>query len=74
MNTLRRLRIDKPMTVEELSAETGVKVTTIYNLERGDIKNPRLSTLVPLAEFFKVPPSSLVPGVVVDPEPLEEAS
>lgn len=74
MNTLRRLRIDKALTVEQLSEKTGVKVTTIYNLERGDIQNPRVKTLAPLAKFFKVPPTSLMPGVVEAPEPIEEAS
>lgn len=68
MNTLRRLRIDEALTVEQLSEKTGVKVTTIYNLERGAIANPRISTLAPLAEHFNVPASSLLPHAPADPE------
>lgn len=63
MSTLRRLRTNALLTVEKLSEETGVAVTTIYNLERGDIENPRMETLAPLATFFEVDASLLVPSL-----------
>lgn len=59
MNALRRLRFNANVSVEELSAKTGVPTTTIYNLERGDIQHPRLTTIQPLAKFFKVPAGDL---------------
>jgi transcriptional regulator with XRE-family HTH domain len=74
MSVLRRLRIDRAMTVEDLSQATGVKVSTIYNLERGDIASPRISTLVPLAEFFQIKPSALVPSLSATTDDTPEAA
>ena len=66
MSTLRRLRTNKLLTVEELSERTGVSVQTIYNLERGDISNPRIATVKPLSEFFEVDAALLVPALNQD--------
>lgn len=71
MNELRRLRFNADVDVEELSARTGVPVTTIYNLERGDIKHPRLKTVRPLAEFFDVPAGDLAAALA---KPVTEVS
>ena len=66
MSALRRLRLNRLLSVEEVSERTGVPMDTIYNLERGDTANPRLATLRPLAEFFEVEASLLVPSLNQD--------
>lgn len=60
MNELRRLRLNKGITVEELSLATNVPEATIYNVERGDTIQPRMKTLTALAEFFDVQAGDLV--------------
>lgn len=45
----------------QLSKNTGVPVTTINRLRKGDpSNNPTLTTLVPLAEFFSITVSQLI--------------
>lgn len=60
MLLLRKLRIDRCLSVEDVTAETGVPVSTIYNLERRSTANPRIATLAPLAKFFDTPASELL--------------
>lgn len=59
MNELKRLRLNAGLSVDELSGATGVPVTTIYNVERGDIRTPRLENLKALAEYFNLPAGDL---------------
>ncbi len=74
MSALKRLRLNRLLSVEALSKQTGVKVDTIYQIESGRTSVPRLDTLRPLAEFFDVEPSLLVPGLSSKPEPESEAA
>ena len=67
MKRLRRLRRDALLSVADLSAATGVPVTTIYNLERGDVTDPRDSTLFPLARHFSVSPDDLLEDLADEP-------
>lgn len=66
MNELRRLRLNRGLTVEELSDQTKVHSSTIYTIERGETTGPRLSTLMPLAEFFGVPAGDLAASLLAD--------
>lgn len=60
MNELQRLRLNANLTVEDLARETGVPITTIYNLESGRVTNPRQATISPLAARLGVPAGDLL--------------
>jgi transcriptional regulator with XRE-family HTH domain len=68
MNELKRLRLNAGVSVDALSTATGVPVTTIYNLERGDIRNPRLDNLKALAGYFGIKPGDLAAALHTQPE------
>jgi len=53
-NILRQLRVKKGIKQEELSRRTQLAIDTISNLERGRDKDPHLSTLIRLANYFDV--------------------
>ncbi|MFC8294436.1 helix-turn-helix domain-containing protein [Streptomyces sp. NPDC057242] len=56
---LRRLRRDRGVTLAELSAATGVSVSTLSRLESGQ-RRPSLELLLPLARAHQVPLDELV--------------
>jgi transcriptional regulator with XRE-family HTH domain len=68
VNELKRLRLNRGLSVEELAAETGVAASTIWNIERGDTIGPRLVTLKPLADFLEVPAGDLAAALVAPTE------
>lgn len=51
---LNKTRIEKRMTVTELSRESGVSAPAIYNIESGRIDNPRESTRGALSKALEV--------------------
>ncbi|APE25612.1 MULTISPECIES: helix-turn-helix domain-containing protein [Streptomyces] len=56
---LRRVRRDRGVTLAELSATTGISVSTLSRLESGQRK-PSLELLLPLARAHQVPLDELV--------------
>ncbi|MGA5063857.1 helix-turn-helix domain-containing protein [Streptomyces exfoliatus] len=56
---LRRVRRDRGVTLAELSADTGISVSTLSRLESGQRK-PSLELLLPLARAHQVPLDELV--------------
>ncbi|MEU9128057.1 helix-turn-helix transcriptional regulator [Kitasatospora sp. NPDC048540] len=50
---LRRLRLDRGMTQEDLGAATSISVRTISDLERG-VSCPRISTIRLLAQALRL--------------------
>jgi transcriptional regulator with XRE-family HTH domain len=56
---LRALRLDRGATLVELSASTGISVSTLSRLESGQRK-PSLELLLPLARAHQVPLDELV--------------
>lgn len=61
MSALRRLRIDRHLSIAQLAEQSGVSDDQIRNIETGRAKNPRTSTLVDLARVLEVRPSELDP-------------
>jgi transcriptional regulator with XRE-family HTH domain len=51
---LRRLRIKKGITQENLAREVGVTTHTIWRLENDPAANPRLQTLMDVAKALGV--------------------
>lgn len=45
---LRKVRKQQKLTAKQLSEKSGVPVKTIYRIETGEVKDPRLSSLEPL--------------------------
>lgn len=56
---LRELRHRRGHTLAELSAETGISVSTLSRLESG-LRRPTLDLLLPLARTYRVPLDDLV--------------
>jgi transcriptional regulator with XRE-family HTH domain len=59
---LRRLRRAAGLTLRELASRAGLDLSTVHKLEQGRIDNPRLNTLVALAEALGVTVAALVEG------------
>jgi transcriptional regulator with XRE-family HTH domain len=59
---LKAIRRRRGFTREELSAQAGIDVATVHRLERGD-RQPRLPTLLSLAEALDVSGSELIDGL-----------
>jgi transcriptional regulator with XRE-family HTH domain len=56
---LRALRVERGATLAELSADTGISVSTLSRLESGQ-RRPTLELLLPLARAHQVPLDELV--------------
>jgi transcriptional regulator with XRE-family HTH domain len=56
---LRALRQEREITLADLSAETGISVSTLSQLESGQ-RRPMLELLLPLAQAYGVPLDELV--------------
>jgi len=55
LKNLAKLRKQKGWSQEKLAVESGVSYNTIIKLERGRIKNPKIETVIKLANALKVP-------------------
>jgi transcriptional regulator with XRE-family HTH domain len=56
---LRRLRLQRGVTLVDLAAETGISKSTLSRLETGQ-RRPSLELLLPLAQAYRVPLDDLV--------------
>ena len=56
---VRKLRVERKLTQEQLAHETGIDLTYLGGIERGR-RNPSVSVLGRLAESLGVHPSSLL--------------
>lgn len=61
MSALRRIRIDKHLSIEALAEQAGMSPEQIRNIETGRAKNPRVETLSKLAKVLDVEPSQIDP-------------
>ena len=59
MNQIRKMRIKKKLTQQQLAEKLGVKRTTVTLWESGKNK-PRVDTLIELAKVFKCGVNSLI--------------
>lgn len=67
MSALRRIRIDKHLSIMDLAAQSEVSPEQIRNIENGRALNPRVETLAKLAAILEVEPSELDPILTKDP-------
>lgn len=56
---LHEMRERAGLTLRQLSAETGISASELNDIERGK-KDPRLSTVVILAKYFRVKLSDFI--------------
>lgn len=68
MSDLRRIRVNKVMTIMELAARSEVSPEQIRNIENGRATNPRPDTLSKLARVLNVQPAD------IDPHQIERAA
>ena len=59
---IRRLRLDRGVSLTGLADATGISRIAIRKIESGDRQRPRYTTLMSLAEFFGVEPQELLTG------------
>lgn len=59
MVRLQQIRERRGMTQEQLEAKSGIPQSTISRIESGQVGNPRMKTLIALAEALKVKISAL---------------
>ena len=60
ISRLKYKRLMHGMTIEELSRKSGVANITIYNIENGLTKRPRLDTLSAIADALGVPVDAII--------------
>lgn len=60
LKNLVKLREKKNWTQEKLAAESEVSYNTLIKIERGGIKDPRIGTVIRLAEALDVSLDTLV--------------
>lgn len=61
MSELRRVRLNKNLSIVELAARAEVSPEQVRNIENGRTLNPRAETLNKLAEILEVEPATLDP-------------
>lgn len=66
-DVLKKLLRHRKLTVSELSRHTGIVQPVIYRMTTGETDNPKLATLLPIANYFNVNISQLI-----GEEPLED--
>lgn len=52
---LRKLRIDKGKTINDMQIETGISKSYLSKLENNTKDNPSLYTITKLSEYYKIP-------------------
>jgi len=60
LKNLKRLRLKKGWSQERLAREAGISYITLVKIERGNIQNPKLETLMKLAKALGVSIDKLV--------------
>jgi transcriptional regulator with XRE-family HTH domain len=71
--SLRRIRVERLMTQEQLAAKAGLTLVTISQLENGHVE-PRLGTVQRLATALRVQPEALLrEGAVLDKAQMDKA-
>jgi transcriptional regulator with XRE-family HTH domain len=60
---LRELRLGQQLTQREVAEAAGIRSTVIARYERGEVRDPLLSTLARLARGLDVPLSQLLRGI-----------
>lgn len=69
--TLRTLRAERKLTLQEVADKLGVSKPHVWELEKGKSKNPSAETLVKLSDLFRVPIDTLLNNNVDSSESLE---
>ncbi len=54
LKNLAKIRKQKGWTQEKLSREAGISYNTLIKIERNGIKNPKIETVIKLAEALEV--------------------
>ena len=62
LKNLKKLRKQKGWSQEKLARESGISYQTLIKIEQGRIKNPKLETLIKLANALNVSLDNLIQG------------
>ena len=62
LKNLKKLRIGKGWSQEKLAREAGISYNTLIKIERGVIKNPKIDTIIKIANALGVSIDELIKG------------
>jgi len=60
LKNLAKLRKQKGWSQEKLAVESGISYNTLIKIERGGIENPKIETVIKLADALRVSIDELV--------------
>lgn len=60
LKNLVKLRKQKGWTQEKLARESGISYNTLIKIERGGIDNPKIETVIKLADALKISIDNLI--------------
>lgn len=63
---MRRLMLERGLSVADVTAGTGLTANPVYDLLNNKIKSPRVDTIRRIARFFNISPSFLLYGEEFD--------
>ena len=58
-NNIRKLRIEKKFTQQELAAKSNVSLSALNKYERGKVKRPNLEVIRKISEILEIPAQEL---------------
>lgn len=61
-SNLKNIRLEKGLTINELSEETGIAERTIIAIESQEGANPQLATVMRLSKYFEISLDELYPA------------
>lgn len=62
LKNLKKIRIEKGWSQEKLAKEAGISYNTLIKIERGAIKNPKIDTIIKIANALGVSIDELIEG------------
>jgi transcriptional regulator with XRE-family HTH domain len=60
LKNLKKYRTEKGWSQEKLSREAGISYQTVIKIERGNIENPKIETILKLGKALKISLDKLV--------------
>jgi len=57
---VKKKRLEKGLSLRQLSKISGVSLGRLGDIERGDTKNPKLKTLQKIAEALEIPSDQII--------------
>jgi transcriptional regulator with XRE-family HTH domain len=60
LKNLKKFRTEKGWSQEKLAREAGISYQTVIKIERGNIENPKIETILKLSKALNIPIDKLI--------------